>query len=421
MSTPAARPPWWTDQATRHSRAVAGGLELFESALRHTQWDSDRLSSLVAARRQALARRAGLADVGELATSAPLTKARLRADPAALLTGEVDPADYLTVRTSGTTGIPTVVHHSEAYLVERVAQRMRMFEAYGIPWHPRTLIVLAKPGRPLLSFGTSAGGSAGTVVAVNVSAVDDTNAHYVDAVIHDLDPHLLAGQSMELLGLAELVEAGSLTVPGAATAISQGDVLEPRVRETIERACEVRLYDTYGLQETGQVAFECPQVPGAYHVNAEAVDLDVDHSGGLLVTSLVNEAMSLVRYETGDHVDRSAAPCACGRALPVISSIHGRRRPLIRGADGRRSQVTRLQTLVSTTYGEIWQIRHDTPGTVILRVVTDAAPDAHEHLVREARAAYDIALHVERVDTGDLLAASGKLERYAVPTGAGTE
>lgn len=419
MSAAAERPGWWTDQATRHSRAVAAGLDLFERSLRQTQWDPEALRALVEQRRTALARRAGLTSADELARRAPLTKAALRARPEALLTGEVDPADYLTVRTSGTTGVPTVVHHSDDYLEERVAQRMRMLEAYGLPWHPRTLVASAKPGRPLLSFGTSAGGSSGTVLVVNASAVDATNRSYVDAVVRDFAPHVLAGQSMELLALAELVGTGMLTPSTARTAISQGDVLAASVRGTIEAACGVRVHDAYGLQEVGQVAFECPDAAGCYHVNAESVDLGVDASGHLLLTSLVNRAMSLVRYQTGDRVTLSTEPCPCGRTLPVISAIEGRARPLIRGADGRRTQATRLQTLVSDVYGEVWQIRHETPGEVTVHVVTHAEPAAHELLVQQVRTAYDVAITVERVDRSELVAASGKLERYRVPVATG--
>lgn len=418
VSTQGSRPEWWTDQPTRHARAVAEGLESYEKVHKLTQWDRTHLERVVAERREVVARRAGLAGTAALRTRPVVTKAQLRSNLDALVTGAVEEVDYLTVRTSGTTGVPTRIHHSDAYLVERVAQRMRMLDAYGLPWHPRTLIITAKPGAPVVRFGTPAGGSAGLSIAVNVSALDRGNRSYVAELVNDFLPDVVAGQSMELLALAEVVQSGLLEPPPAEVAVAQGDVLTAEVRHVVEEACRVRLYDTYGLQETGQVAFECPQVRSSYHVNAEAVDLEIDESGLVLLTSLVNDAISLIRYESGDRVSFGEDACPCGRALPVLTAIAGRARPLIRGADGRRSQVTRLQTAVSAAYGEVWQIQHDRPGLVLVRAVRAAEPQAHERLLREARDLYDVEVHVEASDLAALLTPAGKLERYqSAPSG----
>ena len=45
----------------------------------------------------------------------------------------------------------------------------------------------------------------------------------------------------------------------------------------------------------------------------------------MLITSLNNFATPLIRYELGDMAE-FGEPCACGRGLPVIRRIHGRKR-----------------------------------------------------------------------------------------------
>ena len=45
--------------------------------------------------------------------------------------------------------------------------------------------------------------------------------------------------------------------------------------------------------------------------------------------------MPLIRYELGDYAEVGTA-CSCGRGLPVLAKIHGRRRNMVTLPDGRR-------------------------------------------------------------------------------------
>ena len=55
--------------------------------------------------------------------------------------------------------------------------------------------------------------------------------------------------------------------------------------------------------------------------------------GRVVVTPLHNLAMPLLRYEIGDYAVRGQT-CACGRELPVLARIAGRRRNMLRLPDG---------------------------------------------------------------------------------------
>ena len=58
-------------------------------------------------------------------------------------------------------------------------------------------------------------------------------------------------------------------------------------------------------------------------------------TGRVVLTTLHNFALPLIRYEIGDFAE-VGAPCDCGRGLPVLKRIHGRRRNMIVLPDGRR-------------------------------------------------------------------------------------
>ena len=56
--------------------------------------------------------------------------------------------------------------------------------------------------------------------------------------------------------------------------------------------------------------------------------------GRVLVTTLENLLMPLVRYEIGDYAYATDAGCPCGRTLPVLGKIAGRSVDLFRRPDG---------------------------------------------------------------------------------------
>src|SRR5436305_5091145 len=91
--------------------------------------------------------------------------------------------------------------------------------------------------------------------------------------------------------------------------LSFGTVVDEETREICRTHFGAEIVDTYGAEEIGHLAAQCRQC-GEYHVSAEAVLLEVlrpDGSlaregeiGRVVVTSLYNYAMPLIRYELGD-------------------------------------------------------------------------------------------------------------------------
>lgn len=57
-------------------------------------------------------------------------------------------------------------------------------------------------------------------------------------------------------------------------------------------------------------------------------------TGEVVVTDLFNYGMPFVRYLNGDVATASATPCDCGRGLPLISRVDGRKLDTIRTRNG---------------------------------------------------------------------------------------
>ncbi|WP_375293154.1 phenylacetate--CoA ligase family protein [Bradyrhizobium sp. sGM-13] len=131
--------------------------------------------------------------------------------------------------------------------------------------------------------------------------------------------------------LADHCREQGVQLPRLKQVITIAENLKPEVRSAVREAWGVPLVDIYSTREIGYIALQCPDHEH-YHIQSEHVLAEVLNEAGepcapgevgkLLVTSLHNLAMPLIRYD-GDHVE-VGQPCPCGRGLPVIQRILGR-------------------------------------------------------------------------------------------------
>jgi phenylacetate-CoA ligase len=123
-----------------------------------------------------------------------------------------------------------------------------------------------------------------------------------------------------------------------------GEMVDPDLRDLCRRAWGVGLVDIYSAREVGYLALQCPD-HDHYHVQSESLLVEVldDNDnpcavgavGRVVVSTLNNFAMPLIRYEILDHAE-VGAPCPCGRGLPVLKRILGRQRNMVTFPDGHR-------------------------------------------------------------------------------------
>lgn len=119
----------------------------------------------------------------------------------------------------------------------------------------------------------------------------------------------------------------------------------PDAREATRAAFACEIADSYGAKETGLLALGCPDC-GAYHLCEETVAVEVlradgvpcaeGETGRVVITSLYNHAMPLIRYEIGDYAEVGPAVASCGRTLPTLTRIVGRYRNVFTLRDGRQ-------------------------------------------------------------------------------------
>lgn len=168
-------------------------------------------------------------------------------------------------------------------------------------------------------------------------------AQQLDWLVRE-NPDYLVTHASNLLALAELSLHRGVRLPRLRQVRSFSEALSPHLREHVHAAWGVDVADCYSCNEAGYIALQCPE-HDHYHVQAEHLLTEVlddagracepGETGRVVITTLHNFAMPLIRYELGDYAEVGEA-CACGRGLPVLRRIHGRRRNMLVLPDGSR-------------------------------------------------------------------------------------
>ena len=142
------------------------------------------------------------------------------------------------------------------------------------------------------------------------------------------------GYPSSIYSYAKIAKESSINDISFNSIISLGDKMFPHYRSLIEDQFNTEVFDTYGAAEGLMIAGECSE--HKYHTLSSHVYVEILDAygnkvpdgtlGQVVVTSLDNFLMPLIRYKIGDLAvkSRERNKCKCGRSLPVIENIIGR-------------------------------------------------------------------------------------------------
>jgi phenylacetate-CoA ligase len=205
------------------------------------------------------------------------------------------------------------------------------------------------------------------------------------------------------------------------------EILAPGLRELCSQLWGVPIVDAYSTREAGYLALQCSDAEH-YHLQSETVLVEIlDPSGKacapgeigrVVVTPLHNLAMPLLRYEIGDYAEVGEA-CPCGRGLPTIRRILGRRQNMLQLPDGSErwpllssSDIGKLLAMAPISQYQFAQTHRDRI-EVRLQTQRPLTPDEARDVVGWAQAKLGAAFRIELSFPAELpRTASGKFEDF---------
>lgn len=193
---------------------------------------------------------------------------------------------------------------------------------------PVANIAAGHPAHPTAAVGLTFSGPHLPILPFPVTLPLDR----IVAGLNAAQPAVLKGYSSALFSLAHEAAAGRLQIqPGAVWAGSEP--LFPEMRAALEGAWGVPVGNVWGTAEGGGLAAPCRF--GSTHLNEDLAILEFSDEQGrpvppgaraarVYLTSLINRALPLIRYELTDEVTLLPGRCACGSAHRRIEDIQGR-------------------------------------------------------------------------------------------------
>jgi phenylacetate-coenzyme A ligase PaaK-like adenylate-forming protein len=322
--------------------------------------------------------------------------------------------EYRTCATGGTTGTRAVMAYDRTAWAYSTANALRFTRASGAPQGARFVgigaptpqhlscriydeLCLGKPGVPRLHVTMP--------------------MREVVAALNAFQPDIIGTYPSFIRRLAEEQMEGRLAI-SPRRFHSVAEALMPDVRDLARQVWGATIFNRYSTTETALAGSECEHHCGIHLPEDLVVFEAVDKANRrvpagtpghkLLITTLCNAAVPLIRYELSDIVALADGPCACGRPYARMTSIDGRREEVLRlpQRGGGHTEIHAFR-LLSPLIGM--------PGIRQYQLLPDANGLTVKISVRNGEPEEDIRITVER-SIGDVLAKAGVTTTVTVTT-----
>jgi phenylacetate-CoA ligase len=260
-------------------------------------------------------------------------------NPKELISIKYNPAILKPLRTSGSSGQPLTIYVNNAEADWRRAIYMRANISCG--QRPRDVWAFITDPR---HFGdtTEIQRRLGVFAQTLIPVYGGPTVHL--QLLQKVQPDVLDGYSGVMFLVAKEANRQGIDKFRLRLMFGSVDSVDLSQRAFMEKVFGAPYLDQYGCSEVNRMAWQCHCKSG-YHIDADSVIIEtVDstgkpvgnrESGEVVITSLYNFAMPFIRYSLGDVGRLSDYRCSCGRVLPLMEIVEGRRDSFLTLPDGR--------------------------------------------------------------------------------------
>jgi len=238
--------------------------------------------------------------------------------------------------------------------------------------------------------------------------IPEAEQQHMAKEIADWSPQFLDLDPVHGVWFALYCERHGIRFPSLRFVLCSYEFVSVVHRRILQRVFGVPVYNLYGSTETGHLLMENergemkPSYDTAY---LEVVDADVSGIGNLIVTTLSNDYMPLLRYGIGDLAERNE------RSYGTDYVVHGRARDALRAGNGQRVTTWQVDQCFAGVSGIAhYQLRQSPGGECRLRYVPESGrfkADSLRAIITRLEALFGSPVRTESVPTL-LPEASGK-------------
>jgi phenylacetate-CoA ligase len=258
-----------------------------------------------------------------------------------LISDTLQPDSAVRTSTSGTSGqrLETLQDFYRIFRTAAVIYRFR--QPYGDPIGMRVAYILSATPDAMAK-------------GVRAPTLQPTEAYPIEAIA----PLSYVGDPTIIRGDASLLVRLALHAPGVLKpqeVVLGGEDVTRAAQSLISQAMGAPARNSYGLREVGPVARECGVGDGLHifedlvHVEVcdpDGTPLPASQRGEIVVTSLWNRGMPILRYRTGDMGSLDTTPCPCGLRTSRIAGLTGRAYGVLLTPTGQQLNVGPLREAI---------------------------------------------------------------------------
>jgi phenylacetate-CoA ligase len=246
-----------------------------------------------------------------------------------IISKKFDVSKLKKVRTSGSTGTPFVLYITNVEDAWRKAIYMRANISCGQRVRDRW-VVMTSPHHFHDTTGIQRKLSFFSQTCISLFESTEQKLSQIAAA----KPDILDGYSGSLFLLAKEVKRRGFNQIRPRLMFGSAEFIDVPSRRYMEDVFGAPFCDQYGAAEVDRSAWQCLERQG-YHMDVDSVITEFvggngepvanGERGEVVFTSLFNFAMPLIRYNIGDVGSPSGEICPCGRSLPLMNVVEGRK------------------------------------------------------------------------------------------------
>lgn len=251
--------------------------------------------------------------------------------------------DLIPIRTAGSNGSPYLFYIDHPFDQVRKAQFLRPYVTNGKRLLDHTVCFSVSKSASVKWYHRF-----GLMPETRIFTGEDINNQI--EVLENIKPDVIQGYGSVLSLLANKIIDENILLKKPRLLFTDSELLMPDMRDSIERAFNVKVIDIYGTFETDNIAYECSSHRG-YHIAIDSVIMEFlkngkpvneGEEGEITVTVLNNFAMPFIRYNLHDVGSYNNKYCTCGRTFPLMNQLEGRASDYMLKEDGTKVSVFSL-------------------------------------------------------------------------------
>lgn len=275
-----------------------------------------------------------ISDVNYTMSKLPvLTKEKFREKESQMISKDYSRQSLVSSKTGGSTGKPLNLYFDKVCQQKRNAAEMYSDHIAGVSIGDLRLAVWGNPPEQSSFKDWFRESLLNPILYLDTMLLNDNSMEAIIESNKSRKIDYIFGHAHSIYMLAKFTKERRINNFVVNTVISTSMMLLEHERVLIEDAFHCKVFDRYGCEEVGLIAYECKCHKG-YHINSEDIYLEIlDESGfpvkpgepgKVVVTDLNNYGMPLIRYSIEDVATLTKEKCECGVEGELLTQINGR-------------------------------------------------------------------------------------------------